>query len=95
MRTPRAPFRRLAALAAAVLAAGTISLATSSPPASAATTFTSTVVNQASGDCADDPNSSTTAGTQLIQYSCNTGTNQNWTFAPVSGTTATYTITNG
>ncbi|NUP48249.1 MAG: hypothetical protein HOW97_13195 [Catenulispora sp.] len=95
MRTPRAPFRRLAALAAAVLAAGTISLATSPPPAAAAATFTTTVVNQASGNCADDPNSSTTAGTQLIQYSCNGGTNQNWTFTPVSGTTATYTVTNG
>ena len=80
MRTPRAPFRRLAALAAAVLAAGTISVATGSPPASAAVSFTSTVANQASGDCADDPNSSAAAGTQLIQYSCNGGTNQSWTF---------------
>lgn len=57
--------------------------------------FTTTVVNQASGDCADDPNSATTTGTQLIQYSCNSGTNQNWTFTPVSGTSATYTVANG
>jgi hypothetical protein len=95
MRTPRAPFRRLAALAAAVLAAGTISLATSSPPAAAAAAFTTTVVNQGSGYCVDDPNSSTTAGTQLIQYACNGGTNQNWTFTPVSGTTAGYKVANG
>ncbi|NUR27542.1 MAG: family 43 glycosylhydrolase [Catenulispora sp.] len=79
---------------AAVLIAALVPLAASAPTAGAATTFTSTVVNQASGNCADDPYSSTTAGTQLIQYSCNTGTNQNWTFAPVSGTSATYTITN-
>ena len=95
MRTPSAPFRRLAALAAAVLAAGTISVATGSPPASAAVSFTSTVVNQASGDCADDPNSSAAAGTQLIQYSCNGGTNQSWTFMPVSGTSAAYRVANG
>jgi len=42
----------------------------------------------------DDPNSSTTNATQQIQYSCNSGTNQNWTFTPVSGTSA-YAVANG
>jgi len=53
---------------------------------------TSTVVNVGSGTCMDDPNSQTTTGVQLIQFTCNGGTNQNWTFNLVAGTTATYTI---
>jgi hypothetical protein len=54
---------------------------------------TSTAVNVGSGLCLDDPNSQTTTGVQLIQWTCNGGTNQNWTFTLVSGTTSTYTIT--
>ncbi len=87
--------RRVAALAATVLAATALSAVTAASPAVASVAFTSTAVNQAGGACLDDPNSSTTAGTQLIQWSCNGGTNQNWTFTPVSGTSASYTIANG
>jgi hypothetical protein len=76
-----------------VLAAAGLSTVVAAAPASAAVAFTSTAVNQASGDCLDDPYSSTTSGTQLIQYSCNSGSNQNWTFTPVTGTTASYTVT--
>jgi hypothetical protein len=84
--------RRIAASVAVVLVAALTVIVGSASPAAAATTFTTTVVNQASGDCMDDPYSSTTTGTQLIQYSCNSGSNQSWTFTPVSGTSA-YTIT--
>ncbi len=84
---------RLAVAAVVVLTATAIQvLGGGTPAAAASTTFTSTVVNQASSDCLDDPNSSTTTGTQLIQYSCNGGSNQSWTFTPVSGTTASYRI---
>ncbi|NUP46741.1 MAG: hypothetical protein HOW97_05425 [Catenulispora sp.] len=96
MRFLRVPLRRLAAPVAVAVAAGSLSLA-GAAPSSAATpvTFTSTVVNVASAGCMDDPNSSASAGTQAIQWSCNGGTNQNWTFTPVAGTSASYTVTNG
>jgi hypothetical protein len=58
-----------------------------------AASSTSTVINVGSGLCMDDPNSQTTTGVQLIQWSCNGGSNQNWTFTLVSGTTNTYNIT--
>ncbi|MBT2232169.1 RICIN domain-containing protein [Nonomuraea sp. NEAU-A123] len=61
-------------------------------PANAATTFTSTAVNQNGGNCLTLPNSSTTNGVQLTQATCNGGANQNLTFTPVSGTTDQYTI---
>jgi Ricin-type beta-trefoil lectin domain len=82
------------ALAAALLpvlaAAGP---AAAGPAAAQPVAFTTTNVNQGSGLCMDDPNSQTAAGVQLIQYTCNSGSNQNWTATPVSGTTNTYTIT--
>ena len=93
MRPARRPRRSVAGILVGLLLAVLLPVLGSAAPASAASTFTSTVVNQASGNCMDDPNSSTTTGTQLIQYSCNTGSNQNWTFTPVSGTSATYTVT--
>jgi hypothetical protein len=37
------------------------------------------LVNPASGRCLDDPNSSTTNGTQLEIWDCNGGANQRWT----------------
>ena len=37
------------------------------------------LVNPASGKCLDDPASNTTNGTQLILYTCNGGSNQQWT----------------
>jgi hypothetical protein len=89
----RTLIRRMAAAVAVVLTAALLPVIGLAAPAVAATTFTTTVVNQASGNCMDDPYSSTTAGTQLIDYSCNGGSNQGWTFTPVSGTTASYTIT--
>jgi hypothetical protein len=86
--------RRIAAVAAAALFAAGLSATTGAAPASASVTFTSTAVNQGSGDCLDDPNAATATGTQLIQWSCNGGTNQNWTFAPISSTATAYTVTN-
>lgn len=47
----------------------------------------------ASGKNLDDPGSSTTAGTQLIAWTPNSGTNQNWTFTQQSD--GSYTIANG
>src|SRR5690348_10360070 len=66
--------------------------------AGAATSFASTVANGASGNCMDVPNGAGTNGLQLIQWSCNSGSNQVFTFSPVTGATDTYTIatvTNG
>ncbi|HTJ70964.1 MAG TPA: RICIN domain-containing protein [Actinospica sp.] len=91
---PRRPRRSIAGALIGVLLAVLLPVLGSAAPAQAASAFTGTVLNQAAtANCMDDPNSSTTTGTQLIQWSCNSGGNQNWTFTPVSGTTATYTIT--
>ncbi|WP_377273105.1 RICIN domain-containing protein [Peterkaempfera sp. SMS 1(5)a] len=84
--------RRIATALAAVLAAALVPVL-GAAPAQAASSFTTTAVNQGSGNCLDDPYSSTSTGVQLIQYSCNSGSNQNWTFTPVSGSTANYTVT--
>jgi hypothetical protein len=92
-RTARRPRRSVAGALVGMLLAVLLPVLGSAAPAHAASTFTSTVANQASGDCMDDPNSSTSTGVQLIQYSCNSGSNQNWTLTPVAGTAATYTIT--
>ncbi len=62
------------------------------PAAVPAAAAPSTGINAGSSLCLDDPNSQTTTGVQLIQWTCNGGTNQNWTFNLVAGTTATYTI---
>jgi len=43
------------------------------------TTTTTTFRNAAANRCLDDPNSSTTNGTQLIIWDCNGGGNQQWT----------------
>jgi Ricin-type beta-trefoil lectin domain len=86
--------RRLSVAAGVALAAGLLPvLAASGPAAAQPSAFTTTNVNQGSGLCMDDPNSQTTAGVQLIQYTCNSGGNQNWTFTPVSGTANSYSIT--
>ena len=37
------------------------------------------IVNPHSGMCLDDPSSNTTNGTQLVLWTCNSGTNQHWT----------------
>ena len=83
---------RLAALVAAAMVAAGLGVTAGASAASAAVTFSSTAVNQGSGQCLDDPNSSTSAGTQLVQFSCNGGTNQSWTFTPISSTSNSYTI---
>jgi hypothetical protein len=79
-------------LAAFALAAG-LTLGGPRPAAAQPVAFISTSVNAGSSLCLDDPNSSTTVGVQLIQYTCHSASNQNWTFTPVSGATTTYTIT--
>lgn len=92
MRYKSGTLRRLALGAVIVLVTSVVPLAAGTAPASAASAFTSTVVNQGSTDCLDDPGSSTATGTQLIQWSCNGGANQNWSFTPVSGTSSAYTV---
>src|SRR3954447_18569201 len=80
--------RRVAALAAAVLAAG-FAVVT---PASAATTFTSTVINQANGTCATVPGGANTSALQLTQSTCNSSAGQNFTFTQLAGSNDTYTV---
>jgi GH43 family beta-xylosidase len=60
--------------------------------ANAATTFTTTVVDQASGRCAAVPGGASTAALQLTQQSCTGATYQTFTFTPVSGTTDRYSV---
>ncbi|MEV6967025.1 family 43 glycosylhydrolase [Hamadaea sp. NPDC051192] len=88
--------RRLLALG---LAALLIPLIAGTAPAQAAlVTFSSTLVNQNSRSCADLPNGSSANGAQLILWSCWGGSNQTFTFTPVTGTTDQYnihTVTNG
>jgi hypothetical protein len=70
-----------------------LAFAAARPAVAQPVTFTSASVNAGSSLCMDDPNSSTSRGVQLIQYTCQGSSNQSWTFTPVSGTTSTYTIT--
>lgn len=95
LRTKRAlPRRRvLAATAVSGLLGALVPFLGPAAPAAAAAGFTTTVVNQGSGDCADDPWSQTTSGVQLIQWACNSGSNQDWSFAPVTGADGSYTVT--
>ncbi|GHJ44177.1 lectin [Catellatospora sp. TT07R-123] len=93
----RIPVRRSRLLAAlvstlAVLAGSIAVLVTAAPTAYAASAFTSTAANRNGGNCVDLPNGSTANGTQLIQWSCNGGGNQNLVFTPVAGTTDQYTV---
>jgi GH43 family beta-xylosidase len=60
--------------------------------AQAETTFTTTLVNQASGTCVDVPNSASTSALQLVQSACSAGANQSFTFTPVNGAANSYTI---
>ena len=62
------------------------------PAHTAPVTFTSTAVNQAGGNCVDVPNSSSSNGVQLILWSCHGGSNQSFTFVPVSGAADQYNI---
>jgi hypothetical protein len=83
--------RKLILAAAAVLVAAGIPLAHAA--FAAPVTFASTVSN---GNCMDVPNSATTNALQLVQFSCNGGANQTFTFTPVSGDVYTIgTLTSG
>ncbi|MGR4880643.1 family 43 glycosylhydrolase [Streptomyces sp. LARHCF249] len=57
-------------------------------------TFSSTAVAQHSGHCLDDPNQSTTDGTQYRQYTCGAGEEQRFDFRPVQGVADTYSLVN-
>jgi Ricin-type beta-trefoil lectin domain-like len=54
--------------------------------------FSSTLVNQGSGRCMDENDWTTVAAAQFQQWTCNGGTNQEYTFVPVSAGSSTYYI---
>src|SRR5215218_6111882 len=60
--------------------------------AQAATTFSTTLVNQAANRCAAVPGGASTAALQLTQQTCNSATYQGFTFTPVAGTTDQYSV---
>jgi hypothetical protein len=57
-----------------------------------ATGFSGTMVNQGSGRCLDENDWTTVAAAQFQQWTCNGGTNQEYTFVPVSAGSSTYYI---
>ncbi len=82
-------------LTAACLMAGLL-VAVPASVAQAADAFTSTMIDQGNGNCADVPNGAPTSALQLVQWSCNSGTNQSFRFSPVSGDVYTIgTVTAG
>ncbi len=54
--------------------------------------FSSTLVAEHSGKCADVYQAGLSAGTDLIQYGCHGKANQRFTFHPVAGKAATYVL---
>jgi Ricin-type beta-trefoil lectin domain-like len=54
--------------------------------------FSSTLVNKGSSLCMDENDWTTVAAAQSQQYACNGGTNQGYTFVPVSSGSSTYFI---
>jgi hypothetical protein len=54
--------------------------------------FSSTLVNKGSSLCMDENDWTTVAAAQFQQYTCNGGTNQGYTFVPVSSGSSTYFI---
>jgi hypothetical protein len=89
---PRRRSRRHLLAIACVLAALVPILVAAADAQAAPVTFTSTAVNQAGGVCLTVPNGAATNGLQLVQSTCNSGSSQNFTFTPVSGSANTYTI---
>ncbi|MCJ1679236.1 RICIN domain-containing protein [Streptomyces sp. APSN-46.1] len=87
----KSPYRLLLALLAAV---GFTLLAPASP-ASAALSGQFFMKNQNSGMCMDVPGGTGTWGTQLIQWPCNGGANQNFYFDYVNGTPVLRNAANG
>jgi GH43 family beta-xylosidase len=80
-----------------LMAAATVLVAALVPilaagPAQAATTFSTTVVNQAGGACADVPGGAPTSALQLRQLACSSAASQLLTFTPLTGSTDTYSI---
>ena len=56
------------------------------------TGFSSTLVNHGSSLCMDESDWTTVAAAQFQQWTCNGGTNQGYTFVPVSAGSSTYFI---
>jgi Cellulose binding domain/Ricin-type beta-trefoil lectin domain/Glycosyl hydrolases family 39 len=54
--------------------------------------FSSTLVNQSTASCMDENNWTTVSGAQFDEWSCNGGTNQQFTFTPTSAGSSTYFI---
>ncbi len=97
-RTRMRRSRTAALLLTAALAVGLTPALLAPTSAQAAVAFSTAVINQNNGNCADVPNGAGTNALQLVQWTCNSGTNQNFSFTAVAGTPNTYTIatlTNG
>src|SRR5262245_13629980 len=86
--------RRLVRLVTPVVAGLVAALLSVVPAgtASAATTFTSTLVNNENGNCATVPNGAPTSALQLVQQACNSNAAQSFRFTPLSSTSDTYTV---
>jgi len=82
---------RLVLLPALCLVAALLSVV-SAGSASAAVTFTSTLVNQANGNCATVPGGAGTSALQLTQTTCDSSASQSFTFTPASGASDTYAV---
>jgi len=54
--------------------------------------FSSTLVNEGSGLCMDENDWTTVAAAQFQQYTCNSGTNQGYSFVPTAAGSSTYFI---
>lgn len=78
--------RRPALLTAVILMAGLVVAV----PASAATTFTSVVVNQGNANCAGVPG--TGSAVQLTQSGCGSSAAQSFTFVPLSASSDIYNV---
>lgn len=78
-------------LAVSCLVAGLLSVV-SAGSAAAATTFTSTVINQANGNCATVPGGAPTSALQLTQTSCSSSASQSFTFVPLSSSSDVYNV---
>lgn len=75
-----------------LLTALTLVLTMVGPAQAAPVTFTSTAVARNSNLCMDVFGAQTGDNVNLIQWNCHGGTNQSFTFTPVSGTADVYTI---
>ena len=91
-RTGTRRLRTAALLLTAALAVGLTPALLAPTSAQAAAAFPTTLINQNNGNCADIPNSAGTNALQLVQWTCNNGTNQNFAFTAVTGAPNTFTI---